>query len=544
MRKKLLFLTALIAYMLPGCSSEPFDYGDPETATSLFIAGAELRGANGMGFDADGRLYVAVGFGSEIVIMDPESGEILERFGEESKVTDPDGLTIGPDGAVYWTNTQSGTVGRRTPDGQVATQFVGAGVNPITFSDDGRLFVALTFQGDDLYELDPELRRRPRLIIKSPGGLNGFDFGPDGHLYSPHQESSGVVRINVNTGEMETVVTGFKSHAVKFDSRGRLYTIQDDSKALVGRVVRFNLDNNTEEILTASLEYSLDNLALDASDRLYVSNFSNGAVTEVLEDGTLREISRSGLILPGGLAVVTGPGGSASLFIADLWSLHEYDALTGEHLQVAHFTGESDALVIPMNMAADGEKLLVSSWFSGAVQRWEPQEQIVLETIEPLIMPFAVTRFRGDLVVASLGKVIRDSASGQTTLASMANLFFIPGGLAATADALWVTEKQTGVLLQLIADGENLKQPAVIVRGLLRPEGIAVSENGTLLVLEAGADRLLRIDPETRAISTVASDLGLSVGESVEIMPRAVAVGPGSRIYISTTIKGNVLIIE
>ncbi len=78
-----------------------------------------------------------------------------------------------------------GIVGRRTPAGEVTQQFVSPGVNPITFSDDGRLFVALDFSGDGLYELDPELKNPPRLIIKELGWLNGMDFGPDGLLYGP-----------------------------------------------------------------------------------------------------------------------------------------------------------------------------------------------------------------------------------------------------------------------------------------------------------------------------------------------------------------------
>ena len=58
-------------------------------------------------------------------------------------------------------------------------------VNPITFSEDGRLFVALDFFGDALYELDPDLVKPPRLITQDLGWLNGIDWGPDGFLYGP-----------------------------------------------------------------------------------------------------------------------------------------------------------------------------------------------------------------------------------------------------------------------------------------------------------------------------------------------------------------------
>jgi hypothetical protein len=79
-----------------------------------------------------------------------------------------------------------------TPTGIVTKQFVAPGVNPITFSPDGRLFVGLCFQGDGLYELDPDLIAPPRPIIEATpenpyplGFMNGFAFGPDGRLYGP-----------------------------------------------------------------------------------------------------------------------------------------------------------------------------------------------------------------------------------------------------------------------------------------------------------------------------------------------------------------------
>ena len=71
-------------------------------------------------------------------------------------------------------------MGKRAPGKTTLVQMVAPGVNPITFSDNGRLFVALDFLGDALYELDPDLRTAPRLIVSDLGFLNGMDWGPDG----------------------------------------------------------------------------------------------------------------------------------------------------------------------------------------------------------------------------------------------------------------------------------------------------------------------------------------------------------------------------
>jgi hypothetical protein len=65
----------------------------------------------------------------------------------------------------------------RRADDSTNCPFVGAFINPITISDDGRLFVAtaLPVFSDALYEIDPELLRAPR-----QSGLSGGSRGMHG----------------------------------------------------------------------------------------------------------------------------------------------------------------------------------------------------------------------------------------------------------------------------------------------------------------------------------------------------------------------------
>ena len=71
--------------------------------------------------------------------------------------------------------------------------------------DDGRLFVALDFFGDGLYEIDPDLQAPPRAIVPNVPGeyplgfLNGFQFGTDGRLYAPVLTQNMVVSIDVDS---------------------------------------------------------------------------------------------------------------------------------------------------------------------------------------------------------------------------------------------------------------------------------------------------------------------------------------------------------
>ncbi len=160
MKRLFILLVALVlcAMSVQACMQLPAEVSAAPMAPGarVIARGAPIHGANGLYFDRHDRLHIASVSGREIVVMDPDSGRILDRIGPERGVESPDDLTFGPDGSLYWTALLTGEVGKLTPDGKkviVAQGLMGA--NPITFSEDGRLFVARDFMGDGLYELDP-----------------------------------------------------------------------------------------------------------------------------------------------------------------------------------------------------------------------------------------------------------------------------------------------------------------------------------------------------------------------------------------------------
>lgn len=225
--------------------SEP---ASPSVVRTL-IEGAALRGTQGIIFDDRDVLHVASLDARQIIVMDPETGEILDRFGPEIGVDVPDDLIFGPDGSLYWTALLLGEVGRLAPDGTLTTQFVAPGVNPITFSDDGRLFTSQCFAGETIFEISPDLDGPPRELISFPGtscGLNGMDWGPDGRLYGPRQFVGDVVRVDVDLGTFEVVGSGFAGPgAVKFDHQGRLHVLD----SVRGEIVRLDRDTGARSIV-------------------------------------------------------------------------------------------------------------------------------------------------------------------------------------------------------------------------------------------------------------------------------------------------------
>jgi DNA-binding beta-propeller fold protein YncE len=98
--------------------------------------------------------------------------------------------------------------------------------------------------------------------------------------------------------------------------------------------------------------------------------------------------------------------------------------------------------------------------------------------------------------------------------------------------------------LQIVANGAVLPEPLVVATGLSSPEGLALTPGGNMLVVEAGAGRLSRINLSTGGVSTIAEGLQLGA-EGVPGFPgiwgfNGVAVGPSGTIYVTGDI-GNVL---
>jgi sugar lactone lactonase YvrE len=355
-----------------------------QVAPAQVIArGAPIHGANGVMFDGKDRLHVAsVGMRS-IVAIDPETGAILDRIGPDRGVEGPDDLTFGPDGSLYWTALFTGEVGKLSPDGMKSTVAkLPPGVNAITFSDDGRLFVALDFLGDGLYELDPTGAQPPRLLIDKLGWLNAMDFGPDGLLYGPIFTQGRVVKIDVNAqpATVTAVAEGFAVPvAVKFNAQGQLYAVD----AAKGQVERIDTATGAKEVI-ATISPGLDNLAFDSRGRLFVSSNDDGFIVEVRPDGTTRTVSPGGMIAPGGVAIVPRADGSEAVIVGDMFTLREFDGQTGAAGDAIHHPAHT--------VARDGDRLVLSSWFANAVQIRDPAQRAVVENYADFKVPLNAIR--------------------------------------------------------------------------------------------------------------------------------------------------------
>jgi sugar lactone lactonase YvrE len=495
-------------------------YQPPE----VLVHGAQIHSPNGIKAGADGNLYVASVGEQAILVMNPDTGEIVRRLGPEVGIDGPDDLAFGPDGSIYWTDFFKGSVGRLAPDGSTSSQMVATGVNPIIVAKDGRVFVALAFLGDALYELDPNLAAPPRLLAENLGGLNSFHFGSDGKLYSPVMDKGQVVRIDVDTDPItvDVVVEGLSwPLSVRFDSQDRLYTTNPPG------IVRVDMETGAIEP-AATVPYAIDNFVLDGEDRLFVTLYGEGTVAEAMPNGDLRMLGPMGMVMPGGVAVVPRADGE-SVYVADAWMLDEFDGATGELRRKVD-------LLAPRTVAVDGDNLLLTGWFSNAVFTWNPQTEEVVEQYYDFAMPLNAVRFGGDLIVAELGSgsVVRASGADPSQRTTLIKDLGVPAGLATNGEELWVGDRSAGNIWQLAAGGALLAEPKLVASGLDRPEGMTAAD-GRLLVAEAGTGRLLALDPATGETSMLAEGLGFNpdapAGGPPSFVMNSMAVDPQGVIY-------------
>lgn len=545
---------------------EPEEEETPDAVTytvSEIGTGAALNGANGLDIGPDGNLYVGSVIGLNITVMDPENGAISQRLEQDMQVKGPDDVVFGPDGSLYWTDILVGEVGRMTPDGTITKQFVAPGVNPIAFSDDGRLFVALCFLGDGLYELDPDLIEPPRPIITSTeanpfplGFLNAFDFGPDGRIYGPLFAAGLVISVDVDRdgdpasdpfadGSVQVISGGYTNPAsAKFDADGML-TVVDQT----GEVFKIDIETGAATVF-ATLDTGLDNMTFDEDGRLFMTNNDQGWVGELLPTGELRIISQGGMIGPQGLGFLEGIGNEDKLFVADQYEIRQLDRNSGEEensYRASILPGVPEVGVASLNTAmsltSDGDNLIIASWFSSTVQVWNPQEGVTesydMSTEAALGAPIDAVRLNDEIMVSDvgIGGVVR--ASDKSMILPIDNAtVFAPSGLATDGQTLWVADWGTGIVWQIDFDGDTPTTPMPIAQGLLFPEGLAFDNDGGLLVVETGAGRLSRIELATGEVTEIAGGLEFFGKPGIEGAPptwgfEGVTVAPSGDIYVS-----------
>lgn len=396
------------------------------------VAPARLGGANGIVWSPDNRLMVTQVFGSQVTAIDVVSGEHQPFAGLGGGIVAPDDGAFGADGTFFATEPMNATVSARQPDGIYRTLRDDLpGVNGMTVSHDRRrLFVDEFRPGGRLLELDPTGDKAPVVLADDLNMPNAFAMGPDGALWFPQVVAGEIWRYDLDNGTLERRFTDLATPtAVKFDAEGRLLT----SEGGAGRLTRIDITTGVRETL-AQVNPGIDNFAIAADGRLFVSHFTDGRVAEVT-GGVERVLSPSGLVGPFGLD-----------------RMEDGSLLSADALAVNQTTPGAESKVI-MSLLADLPAMAIDVAHHGA---------------DPLVLLARgqVLRRRPDGSLES----VAGRLEGATSITSA------PGGGA------YVVESKAGRIVHI--DGEGGSRP--IVSGLDRPQSVAPAADGTLWVTRAG----------------------------------------------------------
>lgn len=529
----ILAIVVTTLYGITGCSND--DNGtlssEKKYITQVLITGATLSSASSVNFNPNGELFAVDAGAKKILKMNPETGQILETLTEG--VDGPADIDFAADGTMYWMNTFLRQAYKRTPDGKVSKiADLDTYVDGVSVNAEGRVFTASFEEGKDaLWEIDPYGEQPPRLVV-ALGGLDAYDFGPDGYLYAPSfLGGKGVVyKIDVNTGAYEIITEGFcQPISLKFNSVGELYVLD----YLCPKMVKVDI-NTGEKTLIAEVDPGPDNFDFSPTDELFITFLGDTYIGKLLSDGTVKKITTPGLAVPGSISIR-----SDTLFVSTPFAIRSYDANTGI-FKKAFYT--DTGMIPPYTLYDDGKYFVLSCHLFNNVQVWDPDTNTAIATYTNVQQPLNAIRFRGDVIIAELGTGSVVKVEDRTPLIEGLS---VPAGLAAKGNDLYIGDRETGMIWKAVEFGERLNPARVVVKGLIDPEGMTFDNDGKLLVMEVGTKRLVSVDLESGKFSVVVEglDIGLDAPggiPSTGFAMSSIAVSKSGDFYV-TGDKGNVV---
>ena len=520
-----------------------------EYSQQFLVPGSWFHGVHGLAFNKDDQLFAGSVVGQTLYRVQIDSGEV-------DRVIDPptgmaDDIAFADDGTMAWTAFLIGKVYIRKPNGKTIEVANGmSGPNSLAFGKDGRLFVSEVFLGDALYEIDiknvdkpdfkPWARGELRRIAEKLGGLNGFEVHKDdGFLYGPLWFKGEIVKVNLESGAIEVIASGFKTPAaanIDPQNRDNVYVVDTGT----GGIWSVSLTSKAKK-LVASMKPGLDNLAFDSRGRLFVTSMTdNGIYLVDKQTGAHRTIVEGKLAIPTDLAV-TSDGGKDTVHVADVFSYRTVDGSTGAVTDVLRVHGETHAY--PIGISIGPKNVLLTSWFSNTVEKVDRKTGKLVATLGDFAAPVdAVEMADGTMYVAELasGNLVKVSPDGKERSIVVKELRGPVAMVQGKGSLIYITEISAGAVSQIdVASGAR----KVVADNLAGPEGIDLGPDGRLYVAEVGQKRVVAIDPATGAKTVIASNLDIGLapfpGGPPALVPTGVAVGRTGIVYVSADIRNS-----
>jgi sugar lactone lactonase YvrE len=473
-----------------------------------------LNITDGLVLDGRGGLFICQALINRVVRLDLATGGltvIADEFDAEPLQV-PDDITLGPDGNLYVTNLLGRNVVRMSPDGrnrQVVASNLGDGnslANSIAFNTEGRLFATdLSFADPThpggLWEIDPAGVKPAIPVIRPMPTPNGFAFGPDGLAYIPQMFAGRIDVVDVDSRAVRTLVDGFGYlTSVRMDLQSNLVVLETDT----GKVWRVDRLSGARTLL-AQGEPGLDNAVVHPDGEIWVTNFNRGGLRRVnVATGTLEPVLPDRpLTLPFSLS--EAPDGS--IVVGDFTSVNR---VRDGHSTRLSLLLNSDLQLLSPGAVQIGSDVYLSDFLppNGRIFRLDTKTGKREQVAGGFGFPWTVREGAGGRLLVgdqALGAVFEvDPGTGSKT--PVVQGLTSPSGLAFDPSRGVVYVSDTGGGRVLAVDLAT-RRPSVVASGLDTPEGVALDGDGSLLVVEGGTGRLLRVDPPGGGLTEVAAGL-------------------------------------
>lgn len=395
-------------------------------------------------------------------------------------------------------------------------------------------------------------------------GANGLRTGPDGRIYVAQVTGSQISALDLDTGQLETVSAKggdiIAPDDVAFDPEGNLYA----TEVMDGRVSVRAADGTTRVLRD---EIPSANGITFHQGRLFVG--------ECREGGRLMEFDLAGgaprILLenvPSPNAMEVGPDGMLYFPVMGANEIWRIDPNGGEPQVVAGGLG------VPDSVKFDADGYIVSTQVaSGQVLRIDPRngEQTLLAQLNPGLDN--CTFVDGRLFVSNFtGEITEISSSGSQavlpgglnwpldlTVGADGNLYvadgtyfyrvgpdgdlqtvamlFSPGypgflrGVTSSGPGEFIVTTAADTVARFRPAGAEDEVSQVIASGIDQPYGVALAPDGSVLVVEQGAGRLLSV--RDGSVTVLASGLDTPVG---------VVIGPDGAPLVS--VSGAILRVD
>jgi len=504
-------------------------------------ADTPFPGVNGATIGADGNLYVCHTGNGAITKINLKTMKATPFVQPYAGVFIPDDIAADDKGNLYVTGTTPlvGEVYRIDKNGVKTVIADGmAAPNGIEYNKrTGRLFVTECFQGNRVYEVDPAGIKKARLLIDKDviPVPEGFDFDPDTNdLIIPDLGTGKILRVHPDTGKITTVAEKLAAPIALVIGADKMIYVP----SLSGIVYKVSLDGKKVEKI-AQLTPGLDNAAITADGRLFVTSYWNATIFEVATDGsgTFKQLFPTGPNQPLGIVVK-----DKTVLVTDAIMIRTL--ADGNYAPTKLNAWAARGMPLPLSLTdGPGSQVVWTDCIHGAVAMGDPSKGGFKIIAGGLQQPMAAL-----MSTSGTELFVAEYAAGQITVVSLkdGSKSIItkdlegPLALAMVDKTLYVAEAKAGRISGV--DPSSGKKEVFLSSMVGKPVALGNDGHGNLLILDGAGQKLIKVDPETMIISTVAEKVpvGYSTVGSYPVVefPFPMYVSSTSDIYLTTINRG------